>query len=397
MGRHDRRTQQVTGRVGFADLEEMPATETRARGTVVGCPGTKVDQLDIFRRGIDDIGPAGVGDQLGDHPADRDVLVMVHRGARLVVVVVMDVIDGVVVDVPARLDEEADERGSIAQVAPVARLVFQDRDARRDDDASDDVGEPPPIRPRSIVERRPPAALYLAGEAGHHHDPDLFQSARLLGVDGAPPVGPIHRRSLAAHRLTAGDDDPRGGRGGRCGSGRKGAAWRHGPSTPVSGRTRPPTRTARRSTPRRPSPSTRPPRRRRPSTAPWPGSPAPTSTRARAIRRTGPSRRRSPRSRVPRTPWCRLRGWLPWRPPCSRTWPRAITWSRGRSCSPSPTSFWTRTSRAAVSASAGSTRRTSLPSRGRSRRTRGRSSSSARRSGTASPGPRRAGGDRPPP
>ena len=75
----------------------------------------------------------------------------------------------------------------------------------------------------------------------------------------------------------------------------------------------------RRSTRPRRSRSTPRPRRRTRSTGRWPGSPARTSIRGPATRRIGRSRRRSPRSRVPRTASSRRRGWRRSRRRCSRT------------------------------------------------------------------------------
>ena len=164
----------------------------------------------------------------------------------------------------------------------------------------------------------------------------------------APPVGPIHRRSLAAHRLAARDGQP-GGEGRPCASEPRGGVSPRGRSMRGSGPTRRRRHIARRSTRRPRTRSTLPRTRRMPSTGRSPGSPARTSIPGPAIRPTGRWRRSSPRSRARRTRWCRRPAWRPWQPRCSPTSPQAITWWQATSSSRSPTSCSTRTSRGAAS------------------------------------------------
>ena len=131
--------------------------------------GPQIEQVDLARRRRRDVRPGGVVGQLGDDPPDRDVLVVVHRRGGLVVVVVEDVVDGVVVDIAAGLDEEPDQGGAVAKVAPVARLVLADRDGDRHEAALDLPGVRVDDRGHPID---PPTAGGAAEAAQDLVDPD---------------------------------------------------------------------------------------------------------------------------------------------------------------------------------------------------------------------------------
>ena len=124
VGRHDRRAEHVSRRVRLADLEQVLSTEPAGPRDDVPLAAPEIEQRHVLDRGVGDLRPVGVVDELGDDASDRDVLIVVHRRLRLVVVVVLDVLDRVVVDVPAGRDEEAHERRSVPQIPPIAGLVL---------------------------------------------------------------------------------------------------------------------------------------------------------------------------------------------------------------------------------------------------------------------------------
>ena len=93
MGRHDGGAEHVSRRVRLADLEQVLSTEPAGPRDDMPLAAPEIEQRHVLDRGVGDLRPVGVVDELGDDASDRDVLIVVHRRLRLVVVVVPDVLD----------------------------------------------------------------------------------------------------------------------------------------------------------------------------------------------------------------------------------------------------------------------------------------------------------------